>query len=102
MIYGPGPNINSREYIYFTTKATEEAINLAIYLRIPFAIVPCCVFPSEFPNRTHDGKVIKSYNDFLIYLSSKHSNIRRSELPFVGSDDTAKNVVLYMLKEDFS
>lgn len=84
----------------WSNKATEAAIDLAIFLRIPFAVVPCCVFPSEFPNRTYGGKTVKSYNEFLSYLLCKNCKIRRGELSFVGSD-TAKNVVLYMLLEDF-
>jgi hypothetical protein len=32
-------------------QATEPCIDLAKILNIPFCIVPCCVFPSEFPNR---------------------------------------------------
>jgi hypothetical protein len=32
-------------------QATEAIIDLALYLKVPFCIVPCCVFPREFPNR---------------------------------------------------
>ncbi|KAL7482289.1 hypothetical protein ACHAW6_007954 [Cyclotella cf. meneghiniana] len=81
-------------------QATEAAIDLAILLRIPFAVVPCCVFPSEFSNRIFNGNVVKSYDDFLKYLLKKHDKIRTSRLPFIESD-TAKSIVLYMLKEDF-
>ena len=81
-------------------KATEAAIDLAIYLQKPFAVVPCCVFPSEFPDRTLDGKRVKSYDEFLAYLLTKHTKMRQDELPFVGSS-TAKSVVLFMLKDDF-
>ncbi|KAL3783456.1 hypothetical protein HJC23_008648 [Cyclotella cryptica] len=81
-------------------QATEAAIDLAILLRIPFAVVPCCVFPSEFANRYLNGKFVKSYDDFLKYLLTKHDKIRMSRLRFIESD-TAKSIVLYMLKEDF-
>lgn len=63
-------------------------------------MVPCCVFPSDFPDRMHEGMNVKSYDQFLAYLLTKHSNIRQDELPFVGSD-SAKSIVLYMLEEDF-
>jgi hypothetical protein len=33
-------------------QATDACIDLAKVLNIPFAVVPCCVFPSEFPHRT--------------------------------------------------
>jgi hypothetical protein len=81
-------------------QATEAAIDLAILLRIPFAVVPCCVFPSEFANRILNGKVVKSYDDFLKYLLKKQDKIRTSRLRFIESD-TAKSIVLFMLKEDF-
>lgn len=32
-------------------QATEPCIDLARVLGIPYCVVPCCVFPSEFPNR---------------------------------------------------
>jgi hypothetical protein len=32
-------------------QATEPCIDLAKVLGIPYCVVPCCVFPAEFPNR---------------------------------------------------
>jgi hypothetical protein len=32
-------------------QATEACMDLAVLLQIPFCVVPCCVFPNEFPNR---------------------------------------------------
>jgi hypothetical protein len=32
-------------------QATEPCIDLARVLGIPYCVVPCCVFPAEFPNR---------------------------------------------------
>jgi len=58
-----------------------------------------CVFPSDFPERTFDGKRVKTHGEFLDYLCAKHHKIRREKLPFVETD-TAKNVVLYMLEHD--
>ena len=81
-------------------QATEAAIDLALWMQVPFAVVPCCVFPAEFPNRILDGKIVRSYNKFLDYLCRKHPRIRKKELPFIETD-TAKNVVIYMTKEDF-
>jgi len=33
-------------------QATEACMDLADILQVPVCIVPCCVFPSEFPHRT--------------------------------------------------
>lgn len=83
-------------------KATEATIDLAIHLHIPFAIVPCCVFPSEFPNRKYNGKIVKSYTDFIEYLLAKHKRIRTDRLDFIeDTAETGKSLVLYMLEEDF-
>ena len=82
-------------------QATEATIDLALLLKIPFAVVPCCVFPSEFPNRTLNGKRVRTHAEFIDYLCMKHDNIRKCTLPFIETD-TAKNVVLYMLQEDFT
>mmetsp|Transcript_20549 Transcript_20549/g.29810 ORF Transcript_20549/g.29810 Transcript_20549/m.29810 type:complete len:485 (-) Transcript_20549:33-1487(-) len=112
-------------------QATEACIDLALLLRIPFAIVPCCVFPSEFPNRFYDcdeeedekkgddddvssfsssgkeektvkrRKKVKSYNDFIIYLKRKHEKIKMDYLDFFHETDTARRIVLYLLPEDF-
>jgi hypothetical protein len=86
--------------IHTSDQATEAAIDLALLLRLPFVVVPCCVFPSEFPERNFKGKRVRQYSDFVEYLCNKHHKIRREKLPFVETD-TAKNVVLYMLKDDF-
>ncbi|KAL7538634.1 hypothetical protein ACHAXR_008706 [Thalassiosira sp. AJA248-18] len=81
-------------------QATEASIDLALLLGIPFAVVPCCVFPGEFPDRVlKNGKRVRTHSEFVDYLCMKHQKIRKETLPFVETD-TAKNVVLYMLKED--
>lgn len=81
-------------------QATESTIDLALLLKIPFCVVPCCVFPSEFPERFHNGKRVRTHGEFLEYLCRKHDKIRKEKLPFVETD-TAKNVVLYMMREDY-
>lgn len=94
----------SLDYIsgFHPDQATEAAIDLALFLKVPFSIVPCCVFPSEFPNRQLDGMRVKSHSQLIDYLCMKHEKIRKGTLQFVDDErGTAKNVVLYMLKEDY-
>ncbi len=85
-------------------QATESIVDEALRHKKPFAVVPCCVFPSMFPGRyitsdeDHEGKKQKpviSYDDFVQYLESKHDKIRKENLCFFG-----RNVVLYMTAED--
>lgn len=77
-------------------QATESILDAALALKKPFAILPCCVFSNEFPNRILNGRLVKSYDDFLKYLSLKDSRIRIDYLPFVG-----RNKVLYMKEEHY-
>ena len=57
------------------------------------------MFPSEFPERTLYGKRVQKHGELIEYLCAKHCKIRKTQLPFVATD-TAKNVALYLLKED--
>ena len=50
---------------YHADEATEAVVDLALALRKPFVIVPCCVFPKLFPGRRLHGKPVSSYADFL-------------------------------------
>jgi hypothetical protein len=61
---------------------------------------PCCVFPSEFPDRTLGGKRVRIYDELVEYLRAKHVRIRTTTLPFVATE-FARKLVLYMLNEDF-
>jgi hypothetical protein len=75
-------------------EATETIVDEAIQAGKPFAVVPCCVFPKLFPDRTFsDGRDVRSLEDFIKYLSEKHSDIRVKTLDFPGC-----NTVLYMKK----
>lgn len=83
-------------------QATEPAIDLALALNVPFAVVPCCVFPLMFPERRLNGKRVSTYTDFVAYLCQKHPCIRRATLPFTSDAGTAKNIVLYLTREDLA
>lgn len=72
-------------------QATEFAVDLALALDVPFAVVPCCVYASDFPRRRlPDGRRVTSYDDFLDYLAAKDPAIQIATLPFEG-----KNKVVY-------
>ena len=74
-------------------QATEPAIDHALRLRVPFAVVPCCVYSLEFPKRhlkESPAKPVTSYDDFLQYLCEKDDGIRMETLPFEG-----KNTILW-------
>lgn len=72
---------------------TEKIVDCALQRGLPFAVVPCCVFPKEFPHRiTSEGNTVTTYEEFVTYLQSKHPSIQQGYLPFLG-----RNIVLYTL-----
>eukprot|EP00927_Polykrikos_kofoidii_P030698 TRINITY_DN26421_c0_g1_i1.p1 TRINITY_DN26421_c0_g1~~TRINITY_DN26421_c0_g1_i1.p1 ORF type:complete len:424 (-),score=66.52 TRINITY_DN26421_c0_g1_i1:35-1306(-) len=79
-------------------QAAEHAVSLALALRKPFAVVPCCVYSSEFPRRRlANGSWVRTYEDLLEYLQGMSPGIRRAELGFEG-----KRSVLFMTADDFA
>lgn len=81
--------------------ATEPAVDFALALRIPFAVVVCCVFPSLFKSRLHRGRPVKTYEQFLAYLLAKDPRMRWEELAFANASEETKRTVIYMTEEDF-
>lgn len=90
-------------------EATEPCIDLALWLQVPFAVSPCCVFAKAFPPRGAGCKKgrrrVTSYGDFVAYLRRKHPRMRMAQLDFgfLPDDDrrSARNDVLFMLPGDF-
>ena len=77
-------------------QVTDSIVDIAIHLRIPFAVIPCCVFTKLFPSRkTPDGEVVRTYQELVEYLKQKHPNIVQDILPFYG-----RNIVLYCTSYD--
>ena len=72
-------------------QATEALVDIALALGKPFAVVPCCVFPTMFPERRlRTGQSVRTYRGFIHYLRAKHPAIETARLPFEG-----RNRVLY-------
>jgi len=76
-------------------QATEPIVSLAIRLNVKFAILPCCVMPSLFPNRVQrkHGDPVRSYSAFCQYLldmAPDKEEFLVDHLPFVG-----RNKVIY-------
>jgi hypothetical protein len=66
-------------------EATEPAVDVALANRIPFAVVPCCVFSGLFPDRVNSrGERVRSYESFVAYLAEKHPNCETAVLPVDG------------------
>ncbi|KAL3912540.1 MAG: hypothetical protein SGILL_006839, partial [Bacillariaceae sp.] len=74
-------------------QATDHIIDIGLALNIPWAAVPCCVFPTLFQHRkTSTGKIVRSYEDYCDWIKDKHVDVQEAELPFRG-----RNKVLYWI-----
>jgi hypothetical protein len=104
-------------------QATEAILDLAGLLQVPYCLVPCCVFPSQFPQRTlkrsrlasdetdgtseNEKRVpVKNYADLIEYLQQKAH--QPSQMPqcvdhlAFHATTTSRNLVLYTLPTDCS
>ncbi len=87
-------------------EATEPCIDLALSQRIPFAVVPCCVFPTLFTSRVlKSGRPVRNYDQFIQFIKEKHPKIRQSVLDFGPGGSSGliepRNKVLFMLSSDY-
>ena len=76
---------------WVVVQAAEPIIDFAQRTQRPFAMVPCCVYPAEFPHRRlPDGTLVRKYEQLLEYMQSRSSCIKVVTLPFEG-----RNQVVY-------
>lgn len=71
-------------------QATEPIVLLSRHLKVPFALLPCCVMPTLFPHRQHKGQPVRSYRVFCEYLQAMQEGILLDYLAFMG-----RNTILY-------
>ena len=71
--------------------ATDAIVDFALEHDKPFALLPCCVYRKQFPERRlPGGGTVKTYEELLDYLQARSDGIQRASLGFEGRD-----VVLY-------
>ena len=74
-----------RANIMHPDQPTEAIVDAALAHGKPFAVVPCCVFPSLFPHRQlRTGQGVNTYSGFVRYLLEKDPRIQQARLPFAG------------------
>lgn len=78
-------------------QATEPIVKLALRLKVPFAILPCCVMPKLFPDRKQKrhGDPVRSYSAFCQYIldiAPTGTQFTVHHLDFIG-----RNKVIYSL-----
>ena len=79
-------------------EATGSIITLAMENKIPFMVVPCCVFSRLFPecikplvgvghgSAAGNNAVVSTYYDLLDWIVAKHPAIKVTRLPFEGAN----------------
>ncbi|KAF9080917.1 hypothetical protein BGX23_001513 [Mortierella sp. AD031] len=73
-------------------QATEPIVTMALKHNKPFAVVPCCVFAHENPDRRlQDGGGVNTTLDFIQYLTEKDPRTRMSAGDSQGSQDGQDN-----------
>jgi len=66
-------------------QAAGAAIDFGLALNKPTAIVPCCVYRVDFPDRTLPcGKAVQSPDDLVEWLLAKDPRLQEATLPFEG------------------
>ena len=67
-------------------EATGEAVRVAVAKKIPFMVVPCCVFARCFPLRKIPStqQSVRTYPELVRYLQEQDSSIRKHQFPFAG------------------
>ena len=70
-------------------EATDAIVDTAVRRRVPFLIVPCCVFYRLFSHRrmpNNPSQPVSTHEDLLDYLQAKDDSIQRTLLPFEGAN----------------
>ena len=70
-------------------EATGVIVQTAVENKIPFCVVPCCVFSRLFPERINprgNGGVVSTYYELIDWLVALHPEIRVTTLPFEGAN----------------
>jgi len=80
-------------------EATGDIVDLAVKHRIPFVVVPCCVFSRLFPMRFKPVRqaigtlarnetrgVVSTYEDLIEYLLDKDESIKITKMDFDGAN----------------
>jgi hypothetical protein len=69
-------------------EATDAIVDMAVRKRVPFVIMPCCVFSRLFPGRRLANSIdpVCTYADLIDYLMAKDPAIQKTVLPFEGAN----------------
>ena len=67
-------------------QAAEHIIEFCLRNNKPFAVVPCCIYSKQFPQRRmRNGRPVRVYADLIEYLMQKHPEINAISMDFDGN-----------------
>ena len=70
-------------------QATGAIVDCGLVMNKPWAVVPCCVFPSRYPHRLdRSGKTARTTGQLVEHLMGRAAGTRRATLPCEGASDT--------------
>eukprot|EP00986_Skeletonema_menzelii_P021255 scaffold33758_cov234-Skeletonema_menzelii.AAC.1 len=68
-------------------EATGVIVETAVQNKIPFVVLPCCVFSRLFPERKRrQGGSVSTYYELIDWLIGLHPAICVTTLPFEGAN----------------
>ena len=76
-------------------QATDHIIKVGLRLSIPWAVVPCCVFPNKIVRHLKTGERVRTYEDLCAWILEQDENVKEATLDGVEG----RNRVFYMLSE---
>ena len=69
-------------------QATGAIVDCGLVMGKPWAVVPCCVFPSRYPNRLDaSGRVARTTEALVEHIAGRASGTRRERLPCDGANE---------------
>ena len=69
-------------------QATGAIVDCGLVMGKPWAVVPCCVFPSRYPNRLDaSGRVARTTEALVEHIAGRALGTRRERLPCDGANE---------------
>jgi len=81
-------------------QATGYIVETALEKRKAFAVVPCCVFANDFPERkVSKGKLVETVDDLIEWIKIKCKEVGEPKTGFLPME--GKNKIVYMREVDY-
>jgi len=72
-------------------QATDGILEFAASHEKSVAVLPCCVFPKQFPRKLKSGHPVRSYFEYCRWIEEQFPHLEKSELSMQG-----RNIVFFV------